>query len=250
MQTDLFGRKNEHSCLKEIDLILTFGPPYCCMADAIDIKTGIQSGMKACKNHPIAFIDNEFKKYNHAKHVAAIKEHRPEYATVRDAVSLRLCIENDIAFYELDKLLEMYQEIRPFAGNIIVISKYKEAMEFFAENCTGKFLFGYPNNTYGRTTTEKEITVDAYKEYPDIGVHILGGSPASQKAVAIKFDGQVKSLDNNYIFKVAPKGVCIGKEGNLADKIKMPGGMDSIMIPSMAVSICSFRSIFDQKWRN
>ena len=248
-QQILFGQTDEYSFLKDIDLILTFGPPYCCMANAIDIKTGIQSGMKTCKNHPIHFVDNEFKHYNHDTHINALKEIKPEYATVRDAISLRLCAEHDIAFYELEKLLEMYEEARKYAKHVIVIPNYKRALDFFMNNCDSSVLLGYPNNSYGRTTTEDEITIEAYKEYA-ANVHILGGSPQSQRDVAIKFDGQVKSLDNNYIFKMAPKGICIGKGGSLAKKMKMPLGMDSIMIPTMAVSICSFRSIFDQRWKS
>lgn len=242
------GQAEEHSCLKEIDLILTFGPPYCCMADAIDLKTGIQSGMATCKNHPVYFVDNEFKHYNHEKHMAALMEIKPEYATIRDAISLRMCVEHDIAFYELEKLLEMYEEARQYAKNVIVIPKYKKALDFFMNNCDNGVLLGYPNNQYGRTTTENEITVDAYREY-DAKVHILGGSPQDQRDVAIKFDGQVKSLDNNYIFKMSPKGISIGKGGSLAKQMKLPLGMDSIMIPTMAVSVCSFRSIFDQRWK-
>lgn len=249
MKQTTFGQEADISFLRNIDLILTMGPPYCCMADAIDIKTGIQSGMQTCKNHPIYFVDNEFKDYDHEVHLAAVKELGPKYATIRDAISPEMCRANAIQFYDLETLLQMYEEVKQYAENVIVIPKYKEAIDFFASKCDSHIMFGYPNNTYGRTTTEKDITIDAYKEY-NVGVHILGGSPKSQREVAIKFDGQVKSLDNNYIFKVSPKGISITENGSInASDLGLPKNMDSIMIPSMAISICSFRRIFDQKWK-
>ena len=249
IQSNLFG-VSESDFLSSVDLIVSVGSPYCCMADAIGLKTGVQSGTPICKNHKVDFIDNNFMKYNHDVHISTIKQVRPKYATVRDSISEGDCKKSGIKYYSLEEIVQMYDEVKKYTENVILIPKYKESFKYLVDNCCGKFLFGYPMATsYGQKTMSNDLSFDDYLEY-DVGIHLLGGSPKNQVDHIKMAQGKVKSLDNNYMFALSPKGIVVRPDKNYkASDIGIPQGMDSIMIPAMAISICSFRSIFNQKWK-
>lgn len=67
------------------------------------------------------FVDNEFKKYNHQKHVSAVKELKPKYATVRDAMTIEQCKQARIDYYPLEQILNWAEELSEYAENVIVI---------------------------------------------------------------------------------------------------------------------------------
>ena len=60
----------------------------------------------------IRFIDNEFKEYDHAVHVAAVEKLNPKYATVRDVMTQSQCEAAGTDYYSLEQTLEMAAEVQ------------------------------------------------------------------------------------------------------------------------------------------
>jgi hypothetical protein len=72
----------------------------------------------------MTFIDCEFKKYDHEKHLTAIKANSPKYATVRDLMTKEQCDRASIEYFDFDTVMEWAYELEQYAENIIVIPKY------------------------------------------------------------------------------------------------------------------------------
>ena len=171
----------EHAALKDakpmkprgnrdyvIDLIYTFAADgTCCIATHAGFLYGINSKAQVCpaahrvslvthamhdeawERHAIHFIDNDFKGYDHKKHLDVVAEHCPKYATVRDIMTDEQCRDAGIAYYPLDQILAWAEELERYAQNVIVIPKYDCISGFIPE----RLRLGYscPDKIWGIT---------------------------------------------------------------------------------------------------
>jgi len=166
-------------------------------------------------HHDIQFIDNDWKDYNHEKHLTAVKHFKPKYATTRDVMSSDQCRANDCEYYTFEQIMEFADDIAPHTENMIIIPKY---------NCIDKipedYVLGFSVPTsYGGT----EVPWEAFKGRK---VHLLGGSWKLQLQYLELLGDDVISLDNNYINKVSDWGQFTLPDGTLTDleKIGFPRG--------------------------
>lgn len=119
-------------------------------------------------------IDNDWKNYNHNKHLEMTKRNKPLIATARD-------IENSSQLLEI---LEQAEELNQHCGKVIIIPKCK------VEIPTRYWLgFSVPTS-HGHTNINPEWFNTHY-------VHLLGGSPKNQVKYS-KYFSKLTSLDGNY----------------------------------------------------
>lgn len=188
----------------------------CCIANDCNFGYGIQSTYynRACIKHPIVFVDNSYHNYNHTKHLEVIKKVKPKYCTVRDVMTKKQCLRDNIEFYEPAQILKWAEELRCYSENIIIIPKSVEFLNFFDWS---KFIIGLPvPSSYGTDMLPLEF-------YKDKKVHLLGGSWKKQLSLIYNLGDNIVSLDNNYIHKIAQNGVFIDQIGEthfLGDLLK------------------------------
>lgn len=144
-------------------------------------------GMRSCgkwKAHEhMAMVDNEWKHYDHEKHLAAVKQNKPIIATARD-------IERPD---QLTEILAQARELALYCGRVLLIPKCKVLLPMDLPHW---LAFSVPTQ-YGGTTIE----CDWFGDRP---VHLLGGSPDAQAMYAKHMN--VISLDANYAMNVARYG--------------------------------------------
>lgn len=197
----------------EIDLIYSVTVKYsCCLAELAGLKYGLQSGKSLClQGHEVTFVDNDFKKYDHQKHLEFVKQTKPKYATVRDIMTEDQCQQDGIIYYSFDQIMTWAQELNEYARNVIVIPKY-DCLDKIPEN----YVLGYSVLTsYGGTP----MPIDIFKGRP---IHLLGGRFKTQLQLIRKMPDNVVSLDNNHISRMAKFGRYFdrqGKEHQLQDHI-------------------------------
>lgn len=172
----------------------------CCLAVQAGLKYGIQSAhYLLCpytdllsSRHKIAFIDNDYFNYDHEIHRRAVMQHRPKYATVRDVMSEKQCLEEHIEYFSFEQILDWAEELTEYAQNVIVIPKY-DCLDQIPE----KFILGYSIPTsHGGTPLPP-------KSFKGRKVHLLGGSWKAQLEYLAILGEDVVSLDNNYIQRQA-----------------------------------------------
>lgn len=228
--------------VRGVDIIWTQTSVGCCLATHMGWLYGIQSGGNVCPCagpdtvHRVAFVDNEFKDYDHAKHLAVVREHRPKYATVRDVMTEAQCRNAGISFHPLAGILEWADELAEYAGNVIVIPKY-DCLDAIPE----RFMVGYSVPTsYGGTP----LPIEAFRGRR---VHLLGGNPEMQIQYYRTIADSVVSLDNNQMHLRATFGNTwtLGGYVNL-QKIPHMEGIETAfgLWPSVAISLASFASWF------
>lgn len=187
-----------------IDVIYTLqiADCTCCLAAQAGLKYGIQSAhYRLCPyrdelsgRHTVTFIDNDYFHYDHAVHLAAVRDLRPKYATVRDIMTREQCREAGIDYYSLDQILAWAEELAAHAENVIVIPKYD-----CIDRIPDRYVLGYSIPTsHGGTP----LAVDAFRGRR---IHLLGGSWADQLAYLTDLGDDVVSLDNNYIQMIASR---------------------------------------------
>jgi hypothetical protein len=187
----------------------------CCMAIQAGLKYGIQSGYKGCVRvdefsgrHKVVFVDCDYKKYNHKKHLKSIKEFKPKYATVRDIMSKNQCEEAGIEYFPLSQILNYAHELNDYAENVILIPKMD-----VIDRIPKEFMLGYSIPTsHGGT----ELPIESFEDFK---VHLLGGSWKKQLWHIERYSNVV-SCDNNMVNKRAIYGNFVypdGKLGNLTD---------------------------------
>lgn len=155
------------------------------------------------ERHQVAFVDNDYFRYDHAKHVAAVKALRPKYATVRDLMSESQCEEVGIKHFGLRQILDWAEEVSEYAENVIVIPKYD-----CLDKIPDKYVLGYSvPSSHGGTP----LPVTAFKGRR---VHLLGGSWKAQLAYMSELGDDVVSVDNNQIERIASRwGQFIAPDG-------------------------------------
>ena len=197
-----------------IDVIYTLqmADCTCCLAVQAGLKYGINSAhYRLCPytyeltgRHEVAFIDNEYSKYDHAVHLAAVEKFRPRYATVRDIMTPNQCAAAGIEYYPLEQVLDWAEELSAHAQNVIVIPKYD-----CVDRIPAKFMLGYSVPTsHGGTP----LSVDVFRGRR---VHLLGGSWKAQLAHMAALGDDVVSVDNNSVELVASRfGQYCDPQGN------------------------------------
>lgn len=128
------------------------------------------------------FVDQDWKRPDRAAYVAAVAQHRPRMATVLDW-------ERD---EQLPEVLGWAEDVAPFVECVIIIPKVVGGIPRLPRRIGGADVrLGYSVPTrYGGT----ELPPWEFAGWP---VHLLGGSPHRQIAMAHYMD--VASADGNYI---------------------------------------------------
>lgn len=219
-----------------IDVIYTLqmADCTCCLAVQAGLKYGIQSGSyRLCpykdmlgERHKVAFIDNDYFKYDHAKHLAAVRELRPKYATVRDLMSKAQCQEAGIEYFDLRQVLDWAEELAQYAENVIVIPKYD-----CLDKIPDKFVLGYSVPTsHGGTP----LQVSAFKGRR---VHLLGGSWKAQLAHMAELGDDVVSVDNNQVELMASKwGQFVSPDGETQQVQTIAPAIRNVRYVALALS--------------
>ena len=177
----------------------------------------------------IDFVDNEFKDYDHAQHLNAVRLLQPKYATVRDVMTQSQCSEIGIEYYSFDDIIDMARELNEYAENVMVIPKYD-----CIDDIPDEFMLGYSvPSSYGGTPLPIERFVGRR-------VHLLGGNWKRQRnALAVLGDSCV-SLDNNHLMNIARFGQSYSPDGrHVLTKDVMPGyyGNMVAMLVSMSAIV-------------
>jgi hypothetical protein len=235
-----------------IDAIITIPPPnpLAFAVAKMGFLVGSHSSVKALVKDRerwswafgLAFIDCEFKKYNHQKHLVAIKANNPQYATVRDLMTKEQCEKDDIEYFDFDTIMKQAEQIEQYTDNVIVeqIEQYTDNVIVIPKfNCLSdipdKYILGYSIPTkYAGTPLPREL-------FRGRRVHLLGGSWKKQKEYIEYFDGDVVSFDNNNLWKVSVYGNFDwpnGDKGNLKDC-----GLDKVSSPMYTSVVISLGHI-------
>lgn len=152
------------------------------------------------RGKPIMFMDNEWHDYDHRKHVDAVAEFKPKYATTRDIMTRQQCDDAGVEFLTIEEILDQAAEIANHADNVILIPKF-DCLDRLPREINGKrVVLGYSvHSSYGGT----ELPAERLKGWP---VHLLGGSWKKQRALLKILGDDVVSLDNNNFLKTAQFG--------------------------------------------
>jgi hypothetical protein len=116
---------------------------------------------------PLHFADQDWKKPNLSRYLAAVAAHRPAIATVLD-------LERDEQFSEV---LAWGEAVAPYVERIVIIPKLVGSISRLPRQVGGReVVLGYSVPTsYGGTT----VPLWEFDGWP---IHLLGGSPHSQMA--------------------------------------------------------------------
>ena len=145
--------------------------------------TGIRSD-KSQPNIPCAFVDNNWKQYDHSTHLNMVQYCRPHIATARDILQAS----------DLLEILKEAEEISKYCDFVMLIPK--AAIKLPSLNFP--WLWGYSvPSSYGKCTLPPSF----FGEDP---VHLLGGSPSMQAELAKEMS--IYSLDGNYAMNIARWG--------------------------------------------
>lgn len=137
--------------------------------------------MPATVYYPPYFVDQDWKKPDRARYVAAVEQHRPHMATVLDW-------ERD---EQLPEVLSWAEDVAPFVEQVVIIPKVMGGIPLLPRRIAGReVVLGYSVPTrYGGT----ELPIWEFAGWP---VHLLGGSPHRQLHLAHYC--RVNSADGNY----------------------------------------------------
>ncbi|MBD3261993.1 MAG: hypothetical protein GF334_10085 [Candidatus Altiarchaeales archaeon] len=168
--------------------------------------------MPATVYHKPEFIDNDYKDPDFKRYIEALEKWRPRLATVLDLERLE----------QFDEVMDWAQAASQFVTEaILVIPKIWGLLDRIPEEINGvpmRLAFSYPSS-YGRADFQILDEMVGWKH----GIHILGGSPQAQLALAsgrrkrprcqtpqpdmITSGLDIRSVDNNYIMKLANMGL-------------------------------------------
>lgn len=212
-QLCFFEPINPPSPSHQIDIIFSTRPDDPAVPAALDagLKIGcISSDTRILRSRVhITFVDNDYKLYDHSLHLSTIQHlsktqiRPPKYATVRDIMTPEQCQAEGIAHYPLETILTWADELSQYAKNVILIPKYDCLSEIPKE-----YVLGYSVETgYGGTPLPAGRFVSRR-------VHLLGGRWDRQLAILSELGGDVVSLDNNYIQRIAKHGHFVLPDGS------------------------------------
>ena len=135
---------------------------------------------------PPMFCDQDWKKPNRERYMAALAEHKPRMASVLDLEQPE----------QLTEVLGWAEDAAVFVDVVMIIPKFFGAIELLPRIIAGKSVrLGYSVPTkFGGT----EVPVWEFADWP---VHLLGGSPHKQLEMCGYLN--VVSADGNYAQKMA-----------------------------------------------
>lgn len=182
----------------------------CCIAVQGGLKYGIQSGFNGCSRvdkfsgrHKVVFVDNNYKKYNHQKHLESVMKFQPKYCTTRDLMTPEQCLADGIEYFDFDTVLKQAYELKQYAQNVMLIPKYD-----CLKDIPKDFMLGYSiPSSHGGTPLPIEM-------FSNFKVHLLGGSWKKQLDYIQKYDFIV-SADNNYISQISRYGSFVYPDGTI-----------------------------------
>jgi hypothetical protein len=126
----------------------------------------------------VGFIDINWKNYNFQSHLSAVRSIRPLMTVARDLEDVN----------HLSKTLDEANELAMWTEIVVIVPKVEAFKDEMEERIPAQFLFGYSTPTkYGGTS----IPVHHFTR----PVHLLGGSPSAQLALASSLN--VHSFDCN-----------------------------------------------------
>lgn len=174
----------------------------------------------------IAFVDNEWKDYDHAVHMECVKALQPKYATVRDYVTPEQAAEAGIKYYSLHEVFEMAEEVGEYAQNVIIIPKV-DVLDLIPE----KYVLGYSvPSSYGATP----LPIEAFRGHR---IHLLGGSWQQQRSYLVKMGDDVVSADLNQPWKASRFGSVIMGDGSARDLVSFGMYPRNSSLASLALSL-------------
>jgi len=155
--------------------------------------------------HPIFFADQNWKKPNRERYMLALKQHKPNMATVLD-------LERPD---QLDDVLAWAEEAAALVEVVLIVPKYSGAIDQLPRSIGGRAIrLGYSVPTRYAGT---EVPLWEFGGWP---VHLLGGNPQNQMALRAYLD--VHSADGNAAHRAACEW-CIAWEKGRWSKTKFYG---------------------------
>lgn len=198
------------SLAHNVDVYFNASPALAKLATTVGIRPGIISSSVSDRyveqvdalSLDIGFVDNEFKEYDHARHVDAVARLQPKYATVRDIMTKAQCKRAGIDFYTFDEVMDMARDVAAHAENVIVIPKTD-----CIDDIPDEFMLGYSvPSSYGGTPIDLD-------RFAGRRVHLLGGNWKRQRNAIGRLGDSVVSLDNNHLLNIARFGNVYGSDG-------------------------------------
>lgn len=161
--------------------------PYDAIARERGWKIGVNSGGKNAHRDRVFMVDNNWKQYNHHKHLTAVAYHQPYIATARD-------IEVKV---DQHTLLLQIKELKEYCNKVVIIPKTELIPEMLQIE---DVILGLP---LGRA--ENPISWH-YALKQDKPVHLLGGSPKRWLKAMDVLGDKIHSFDGNYLSNIARFG--------------------------------------------
>jgi len=180
----------------------------------------------------LAFMDNEWHGYNHAEHLATVKEFRPKYATTRDLLTREQADAEGVEWLSVEETMEHAAEVEQHADHAIVIPKY-DCLDAIPEH----HVLGYSvASSYGGTP----LPIEAFRGRK---VHLLGGSWTKQRSYLNVLGDDVVSLDNNHLMNVARFGQVCMPDGTTALIDDLVGHhLERSFFPAFTLSLANIAS--------
>lgn len=156
-------------------------------AHAAGYRIGVQ--LPNTVYHPIYFADQDWRRPDRARYMAALAEHRPHMATVLD-------LERPD---QLVDVLSWAEEAAQYARQVLIIPKYSGAVDRLPRAIgSAQVVLAYSVPTaFGGTS----VPIWEFCRWP---VHLLGGSPHKQMELTRYLN--VVSVDGNMANKMAHRG--------------------------------------------
>jgi len=159
--------------------------------DAVAHAAGFRIGARVpCTTyHDLWFCDQDWKRPNRERYMAALAYHKPHMATVLDLERpARLC-----------EVLGWAEEAARYCQQVLIIPKYSGAVDHLPRTIGGAdVVLAYSVPTaFGGT----DVPIWEFYGWP---IHLLGGSPHAQMNLAHYLD--VVSTDGNMANKMAHRG--------------------------------------------
>jgi hypothetical protein len=185
---------------------------------------------------PVNFVDNDFLHYDHAEHLAAVRQLRPKYCTVRDIMTRQQCAAAGTEYFTLQRILGFAEELQRYAEHVIVIPKYD-----CIDKIPPQYVLGYSvPSSYGGTP----VPIARFKGRR---IHLLGGPWNDQLGYLAAAGDDVVSLDTNVATKAALWGSVYKADGSNV-KLEQELGLrvNNAFSVGVAISLGSIaRAVYD-----
>lgn len=190
------------------------GNQYDKIAQSLGWTLGINSKIQNKNNClSISFVDNDWKNYDHKKHLKAVKKHKPLLATVKDFESIN----------ESQLIIKWAKELAEYCGRVLIIPKLPKSHIYTYLWQKKQGLWNFPHwSAYSIPTNYGGVEYDK-RFFDNQFIHLLGGSPTQQSRFYDLFDNhtncKVVSLDGNYSMKIAKFGKSVWQGNDSGEKV-------------------------------